>query len=130
MGGPFGNSLDVRSAENELSALNATILKTKVDLVLDEIKGRIIVDTGSGVHIAGRSNVHKKRHSMIRTDGQPVKLNTANGQIDSTSCANLGSESFKQPVEAGVLENSPHVLSVGKLCHDGWSLHWNAHLRR
>ena len=40
--------------------LNATVLKTKVDPVLDVIKGRIIVDTGSGVHIVGRSNVHKK----------------------------------------------------------------------
>ena len=75
MGGPFDNSLDVRSAKNEFSGLNATILKTKVDPVLDAIKGRIIADTGSD----------NKRHSMIRTDGQPLKLNTANGQIDSTS---------------------------------------------
>ena len=52
---------------------------------------------------------------MIRADGWPLKLNTANGQIDSTSCVNIGSNNFKQPVEACVLENSPNVLSVGKL---------------
>ena len=74
-----------------------------------------IVATDSGVHIAGQSNVHKKRHSMIRTDGRPLKLNADNGHIDSTSCVNIGSRSFKQPVEACVLENSANVLSVGKL---------------
>ena len=90
-------------------------------------KGRIIVDTGSGVHIVGRPNAHKKRHSMIRTDGRPLKLNTANGQINSTSCVSIGSASFKLPIEACVLEHSPNVLSVGKLCNEGWSLNWNAH---
>ena len=66
---------------------------------------------------------------MIRVDGQLLKLNTANGQIDSTSSVNLGSHSFKLPIEACVLDNSPNVLSVGKLCHDGWSLTWNACLQ-
>ena len=97
------------------------------DPVLDEIKGRIIIDTGPGVHIVGRWSVYKKRHPMIRTDGQPLKLNTANGQIDSTSCVNIGSNSFKLPIEACVLDNSPNVPSVGKLCNDGWSLKWDAY---
>ena len=26
-----------------------------------------------------------------------------------------------------MLDDSPNVLSVGKLCHDGWSLTWNAY---
>ena len=119
----------VRSATHEFDALNTTVLKPKFDPVLDEIKGRIIIDTGSGVHIVGRSNVHKKRHSMIRNDGRLLKLNTANRQTDSTSCVNLGSHSFKLPIEACVLDNtcSPNVLSVGKLCHDGWSLTWDAY---
>ena len=52
---------------------------------------------------------------MSRADGQPLKPNTANGQIDSTSCVNMGSISFKLPIEACVLDNSPNVLSVGKL---------------
>ena len=64
---------------------------------------------------------------MIRADGQPLKLNTANGQIDSTSCVSIGSACFKLPIEACVLEKSPNVLSVGKLCNLGWSLNWNAH---
>ena len=59
---------------------------------------------------------------MIRNVGQVLELNTANGQVDTTSCVNLGSHSFKLPIEACVLHNSPNVFSVGKLCHDGWSL--------
>ena len=98
-----------------------------MDPDLDEIKGRITVDTGSGVHIVGRPNVHKKRHSLIRADGQPLKLNTAKGQIYFTSCVRIGSGSFKRPFEACVLENSPNIFSVGKLCHEGWSLNWPAH---
>ena len=96
----------VRSATHEFDALNTTILKPKFDPALDEIQGRIIIDTGSGVHIVGRSNVHKKRHPMIRNDGQVLKLNTANGQIDSTSCVKLGSHSFTLPIEACVLDNT------------------------
>ena len=103
-GSPSDYSFDARSADNEFSVLNATVLKTKVAPVLDVIKGRIIVDTGSGAHIVGRSNVHKKRHSMIRADGQPLKLNTANAQIDSTSCVSIGSANFKIPIEACVLK--------------------------
>ena len=60
--------------------------------------------------------MHKKRHSMIKTDGQLLKLNTANGQIDSTSCVSIGSKSFKQSIEACVLENSPQMFSVGENC--------------
>ena len=67
------------------------------------------------------------RHSIIRTDGQPLKLNTANGRIDSTSCVSIGAISFKLPIEACVLEDSSNVLSVGKVCHEGWSLNWSAH---
>ena len=43
---------------------------------------------------------------MIRADGQLLKLNTANGQIGSTSRVSIGSASFKLPIEACVLENS------------------------
>ena len=64
---------------------------------------------------------------MIRIKGQVLKLNAANGQIDSTSCVNIGPHSFKVPIEACVLDNSPHVLSVGELCHDGWSLIWDVY---
>ena len=77
--GPSDNLIVVRSATHGFDALNTTVLKPKFDPVLDEIKGRITIGTGSGVHIVGRSNVHKKRHSMIRNDGQVPKLNTANG---------------------------------------------------
>ena len=54
---------------------------------------------------------------MIRDDGQPLKLNTANGQIGSTSCVSIGSACFELPIEACVLENNTNVLSVGKLCN-------------
>ena len=33
----------------------------------------------------------------------------------------LGSTSFKLPIEACVLKNSPNVLSVRKFCDEGWS---------
>ena len=82
-------SFDVRSADKEFSVLNATTFKTKVDSVWGVVKGRIIVDIGSGVHIVWRSNVHKKRHSTIRADGQLLNLNTANEMIDPTSCVRI-----------------------------------------
>ena len=117
---------DVRSAENEFNALNATILKTKCDPTLMKSKDALSL-TLVQVFTLWDDQTCTRRHSMVRTDGQPLKLNTANRQIDSTSCVSIGSKSFKLPIEACVLENSPNVLSVRKLCNEGWSLNWNAH---
>ena len=48
--GPSDNLIHVRSATHEFNTMNATILKTTCGPVLDEIKGRIIIDTGPGSH--------------------------------------------------------------------------------
>ena len=80
------------------------------------IKGRIIIDTGSGVHIVGKDNIHPKCHSLIQT-GNPIQLNTANGCVKSDQCIFIGSPAFREYIptlEACVLERSPNVLSVGK----------------
>ena len=85
------------------------------------IKGRIIIDTGSGVHIVGKDNIHPKCHSLIQA-GIPIQLNTANGCVKSDRCIFIGSPDFPKYIptlEACVLEQSPNVFSVGKLCSEG-----------
>ena len=48
------------------------------------IKGRIVIDTGSGVHIVGKNNIDPQAAHAIYT-GHPYRLNTANGRIDVSS---------------------------------------------
>jgi hypothetical protein len=87
------------------------------------IRGRIVIDTGSGVHIIGKHNVESHATSAIFT-GPPLRVNTANGQIDTSSCINIASPGFQGTIQACVLENSPNVLSVGTLCNEGWTFYW------
>jgi hypothetical protein len=90
------------------------------------IKGKMIIDTGSGVHIVGKSNIHPTSMSLVR-GGLPMRLNTANGQVDTDRCVYVGSNRFPNSVRACVLDNSPNVLSVGKLCAEGWTFKWPGH---
>ena len=87
------------------------------------IKGKIIVDTGSGVHIVGKNNIPKQSHPWIQR-AQPACLNTANGQINADQSVLIGSQRFRGTIRACVLDNSPNVLSVGQLCNNGWTFHW------
>ena len=87
------------------------------------IKGKIIIDTGSGVHIVGKNNIPKQSHPWIQR-AQPVCLNTANGQINADQSVLIGSQRFRGTIRACVLDNRPNVLSVGQLCNNGWTFHW------
>ena len=92
------------------------------------IKGKIIIDTGSGVHIVGKHNIHPKCQPMIQ-GGAPIQLNTANGCVNSDRCIFIGSTTYAKwipTLQACVLDKSPNVLSVGKLCSDGWTFQWLA----
>ena len=86
------------------------------------IKGRIVIDTGSGVHIVGKNNIDPQAAHAIYT-GRPYRLNTANGSIDVSNSINIVTPGFQGVLQACVLDNSPNVLSVGRLCDDGWTFH-------
>ena len=120
--GQSASSCSSASSTGKLYVMSSIVDDTN-PIIPSSIRGRIVVDTGSGVHIVGRDNIKSKSHSAIYT-GPPYRLNTANGQIDTSECINVGSSGMHHSMRACVLNNSPNVLSVGKLCADGWTFHW------
>ena len=45
---------------------------------------------------------------------EAISFQTANGVTDMDTISNFQTESFKEPIKACVLEDTPPVLSVGK----------------
>ena len=48
--------------------------------------------------------------------GTPISFQTANGVTDTDLVSNFQTESFKEPINAYVLDDTPSVLSIGKRC--------------
>ena len=69
------------------------------------VKGRIVIDTGSGVHIVGKNNIDPQAAQAIYT-GHPYRLNTANGRIDVSSSINIATPGSRDVLQACVLDNT------------------------
>ena len=75
-----------------------------------------VVDTGSGVHLRRRTA------DMATIRGNKLQLKTAAGMIYSTDRCELEPEFGGQYAE--VLDDTPDVLSVGRLVASGWDFYW------
>ena len=84
-----------------------------------------IGDTGSAQHLAGFQDLSKQdKANMIPLD-IPVPLMSANGRIDAKEFVPIQCRPINKTIHPLVLENSPSVLSIGRLVIDenmdfGW----------
>ena len=76
----------------------------------------IIGDTGSGNHILGASRVGSD--DKVYT-GKPKRLATANGVITVANRVKTHMKALGVEIDSLVLEDSPSVLSIGRLCMSG-----------
>ena len=90
-------------------------------------KTRFIGDTGSGHHIVRRAMV-KKADAMkhVRELDYALTLSTAGGSVAPDGVVEVDAPILDEgSVEALVLPNSPHVISIGALCQGrGYAFHW------
>ena len=70
------------------------------------------MDTGCGHDLIVR---RRSRNTTLVTP-EPISFQTANGVTDTDLVSNFQTESFKEPINAYVLDDTPSVLSVGKRC--------------
>ena len=104
---------DVTSYE----ALNAVISTTHCEVCPEHLNAKIkfIMDTGCGHDLISNEKVAK--HNLeIFVGKETMKFQTANGVTTTDVVAKCKTDSFDEPIEAYVMENSPSVLSVGKRC--------------
>ena len=96
----------------------------KWSLTTDSIR-TYIVDRGASYHIADRKNLTKVEQLTIRGLDEPISLNTANGYIEATQYAYVHALELDMTVKVILLENSPAVLSLGRLCRqNNFELRW------
>ena len=94
---------------------------------------RWIIDSGSCFDLVNKADLTKGEKKQI-TEGSNYRLMTANGVVSVTKDVKLPLCSIDSSTRALVMEDSPSVLSLGKMCVDaGYEFVWkpgkNPHLK-
>ena len=78
-----------------------------------------IIDSGASFHLISREELSKKEAAQIRTMKKPIQLRSANGLTTATHDVELCLPGLgNEKVVVLVLEDTPSVLSLGKLCSE------------
>jgi len=87
----------------------------------------LIVDSGASYHIIDSSALTKEELATVRELEQPVQLMTANGPVEACQVADIYVEDLDFVVTALILDDSPPLLSLGKLTKDnGFDYIWRS----
>ena len=97
-------------------------------------KATLIGDTGAAYHCRNLHELTEQQRAKIRQLSEPIVLSTANGAIvvDTYIETQLTKLGGARTVKMLVMENSPNLLSIGRLVlEDGYKFYWTgkqAHL--
>ena len=91
------------------------IFKCMVQPVILRKKIKFLMDTGCGHDLISQKKIEKHDLETLVTP-EPISFQTANGVTDTDLVSNFQAESFKEPINAYVLRDTPSVLSIGKRC--------------
>ena len=88
-------------------------------VILRNKKIKFLMDTGCGHDLISQKKIEKHNLETL-VPPEPISFLTANGVTDTDLVSNFQTESFKEPINAYVLDDTPSVLSIGKRCmnHD------------
>ena len=76
-------------------------------------KIKFLMDAGCGHDLIAQKKIEKHNLETLVT---PEPISFQNGVTDTDLVSNFQTESFKEPINAYVLDDTPSVLSVGKGC--------------
>ena len=91
------------------------VFKCMVQPVILRKKIKFLMDTGCGHDLISQKKIEKHDLETLVTP-EPISFQTANGVTDTDLVSNFQAESFKEPINAYVLRDTPSVLSIGKRC--------------
>ena len=78
-------------------------------------KIKFLMDTGCGHDLISQRKIQKHELETL-VASEPISFQTANGVTESDLMSNFRTDSFDEPINAYVLDDTPSVLSVGKRC--------------
>ena len=91
-----------------------------------EPEGReFVVDSGASMHMISKKDLHSAELEIVTTSRSPTTVKTANGEVQTNEEATVYVKELDIFLTMKVLEDTPAVLSLGKLCDEhGYSYEW------
>ena len=84
-----------------------------------------VVDSGASMHMISKKDLSKAEMDTLTKSCSPTIVITANGEVQTHEEAIVYVKELDIFLTMKVLENTPAVLSLGKLCDEnGYSYEW------
>ena len=83
------------------------------------------VDSGASMHMVSKKDLNRAELETVRISKSPTMVMTANGEVLAKEEATVYVRELDLFVTVMLLDNTPTVLSLGRLCEDhGYTHHW------
>ena len=103
------------TAVDSKRVIDKGVFRCMVQPVILRKKIKFLMDTGCGHDLISKKKI--ERHDLeTLVIPEPISFQTADGITDTDLVSNFQADSFKEPINAYVLGDTPSVLSVGKRC--------------
>ena len=88
-----------------------------------------VVDSGASMHMLSKKDLRSDEMDTLRRSRTPATVVTANGEVQTNEEAQVHVHHLNLFVTVQLLEETPAVLSLGKLCSEhGCSYEWKKRL--
>ena len=86
-----------------------------------------VVDSGASMHMVSRKDLNPAELETVRISESPTTVVTGNGEVQTAEEATENVRELDLFVTAKLLDDTPKVLSLGKLCEDhAYNYHWTS----
>ena len=97
----------------------------------DPEERKFVVDSGACMHTVSKRDLNSAELETMRISRSPTTVMTANGEVQTREEATVYVKKLDSFVKVMLLEESPAVLSKGKVCEDhGHTYHWTSHQKQ
>ena len=84
-----------------------------------------VVDSGASMHMISKKDLNSAEMDILTKSCSPTTVITANGEVQTHEEATVYVKELDIFLTMKVLEDTPAVLSLGKLCDEhGYSYEW------
>ena len=80
----------------------------------------LVVDSGASMHMISKNDLNDAEMDTLTKSCNPTIVLTANGEVQTNDEATINVKEFDIFLTMKVLENTPAVLSLRKLCDEKW----------
>ena len=88
---------------------------------------KFVVDSGASIHMVSKIDLNSAELDTLKISKNPTVVMTANGEVQAKKEATVYVRGLDLFVTVMLLEETPAVLSPGKLCEEfGYSYHWTS----